>query len=107
MSELVLNAENIKKSFVTGEVTAEVLKGVDFSLSEGEFVAILGESGSGKSTLLYILAGIDKPTEGSVALLGKNLAEISDESLAAMRRRDFSFVYQFDNLVPNLTAYAR
>ncbi len=105
MSELVLNAENIKKSFVTGEVTAEVLKGVDFSLSEGEFVAILGESGSGKSTLLYILAGIDKPTEGSVALLGKNLAEISDESLAAMRRRDFSFVYQFDNLVPNLTVY--
>ena len=59
MSELVLNAENIKKSFVTGEVTAEVLKGVDFSLSEGEFVAILGESGSGKSTLLYILAGIE------------------------------------------------
>ena len=105
MSELVLNAENIKKSFVTGEVTAEVLKGVDFSLFEGEFVAILGESGSGKSTLLYILAGIDKPTEGSVALLGKNLSEISDESLAAMRRRDFSFVYKFDNLVPNLTVY--
>ena len=105
MSNLVLKAENIKKSFVTGEVTSEVLKGVDFSLSEGEFVAILGESGSGKSTLLYILAGIDKPSEGSVLLLGQDLAGISDESLAAMRRRDFSFVYQFDNLVPNLTVY--
>lgn len=105
MADIVLKAENIKKSFVTGEVVNEVLKGVDFELGEGEFVAIVGESGSGKSTLLYILAGIDKPSEGSVTLLGKELAEISDEELAAMRRRDFSFVYQFDNLVPNLTVY--
>ena len=101
----VLKAENIKKSFVVGEVVTEVLKGVDFELGDGEFVAIVGESGSGKSTLLYILAGIDKPTEGSVNLLGHDIAAISDESLAAMRRRDFSFVYQFDNLVPNLTVY--
>ena len=105
MAELVLKAENIKKSFVTGEVLTEVLKGVDFTLNEGEFVAIVGESGSGKSTLLYILAGIDKPSEGSVLLLGRDLATASDEDIAAMRRRDFSFVYQFDNLVPNLTVY--
>ena len=105
MSELVLKAENIKKSFVTGEVVTEVLKGVDFTLDEGEFVAIVGESGSGKSTLLYILAGIDKPSEGSVLLLGRDLATASDDDIAAMRRRDFSFVYQFDNLVPNLTVY--
>ncbi len=105
MPEVVLKAENIKKSFLTGEVSTEVLKGVDFTLEEGEFVAILGESGSGKSTLLYILAGIDKPTSGSVELLGQKISEISDEALAAMRRRDFSFVYQFDNLVPNLTVY--
>jgi len=105
MPEVVLKAENIKKSFLTGEVSTEVLKGVDFTLEEGEFVAILGESGSGKSTLLYILAGIDKPTSGSVELLRQKISEISDEALAAMRRRDFSFVYQFDNLVPNLTVY--
>lgn len=105
MAENVLKAENIRKSFVTGDVVTDVLKGVDFQLQEGEFVAIVGESGSGKSTLLYILAGIDKPDEGSVYLLGNNIAEISDESLAAMRRKDFSFVYQFDNLVPNLTVY--
>lgn len=101
----ILVAKGIKKTFLSGEVETSVLKGVDFSLDEGEFVAIVGESGSGKSTLLYILAGIDKPTEGSVCLLGQNIASIDDESLAKMRRREFSFVYQFDNLVPNLTVY--
>lgn len=100
-----LKAEGVKKSFVTGDVTAEVLKGVDFSMEEGEFVAIVGESGSGKSTLLYILAGIETATEGSVKLFDRELSSISDAELAAMRRRDFSFVYQFDNLVPNLTVY--
>ena len=69
MAECVLKALNIKKTFVTGEVETPVLKGVDFTLDDGEFVAIVGESGSGKSTLLYILAGIDKPSEGSVELL--------------------------------------
>lgn len=101
----ILVAKGIKKTFLSGEVETPVLKGVDFSLDEGEFVAIVGESGSGKSTLLYILAGIDKPTEGSVSLLGQDIASIDDESLAKMRRREFSFVYQFDNLVPNLTVY--
>ena len=105
MSHNVLKAENIKKTFKTGEVETQVLKGVDFCLDEGEFVAIVGESGSGKSTLLYILAGIDKATEGKVELLGNDLSSISDEQLAKMRRNDFSFVYQFDNLVPNLTVY--
>lgn len=101
----VLKASNIKKSFITGDLTTEVLRGIDFELAEGEFVAIVGESGSGKSTLLYILAGIDEPSEGNVTLLKQDLSNISDEELAAMRRRDFSFVYQFDNLVPNLTVY--
>lgn len=105
MSECVLKAVDIKKTFTTGEVVTDVLKGVDFALNEGEFVAIVGESGSGKSTLLYILAGIDKASGGKVELLGKDLNTVSDEELAAMRRRDFSFVYQFDNLVPNLTVY--
>lgn len=100
-----IEAKGIKKSFVTGEIVTEVLKGVDLVLDQGEFVAIVGESGSGKSTLLYILAGIDKPTEGSVTLLGRDLNGISDAELAAMRRKEFSFVYQFDNLVPNLTVY--
>ena len=79
----VIEAEGIKKSFVTGDVTLNVLKGVDFKLEEGEFVAIVGK----------------------VTLLGKDLSTVSDDQLAAMRRKDFSFVYQFDNLVQNLTVY--
>ena len=102
---MVLEAKGIKKDFSNGEVTTAVLKGIDFEVSEKEFVAIVGESGSGKSTLLYILAGIDKPTEGSVVLLGKNLAETDDKTLAKMRREEFSFVYQFDNLVGTLTVW--
>ena len=102
---MVLEAKGIKKEFSNGEVSTLVLKGIDFQVDDGEFVAIVGESGSGKSTLLYILAGIDKPTEGSVVLLGKNFDEISDKEIAKMRREEFSFVYQFDNLVPNLTVY--
>ncbi|MEG2688316.1 MAG: ABC transporter ATP-binding protein [Clostridia bacterium] len=105
MKNIVLKAENIKKTFKTGEVETEVLKGVNLEICEGEFIAIVGESGSGKSTMLYILAGIDKPTEGKVELLGRDISKISDNELAELRRRDFSFVYQFDNLVPNLTAY--
>ena len=102
---MVLEAKRIKKDFSNGEVTTAVLKGIDFEVDEKEFVAIVGESGSGKSTLLYILAGIDKPTEGSVVLLGKNLSETDDKTLAKMRREEFSFVYQFDNLVGTLTVW--
>lgn len=101
----VVKAMDIKKSYTIENVQNEILKGVDFSLDEGEFVAIVGESGSGKSTLLYILAGIDKATSGTVELLGKDLSSINDELLSKMRRSEFSFVYQFDNLVPNLTVY--
>lgn len=105
MGSRILEATGIKKTYLTGDVGTEVLKGVDVSVEEGEFVAVLGESGSGKSTLLYILAGIDSPSEGRVELLGRDLSEVSDEELAAMRRREVSFVYQFDNLVPHLTTY--
>ena len=102
---MVLEAKGIKKEFENGEVKTLVLKGIDFEVNDGEFVAIVGESGSGKSTFLYILAGVDAPSEGNVVLLGKDLSEISDGELAAMRRQEFSFVYQFDNLVGNLTVY--
>ena len=74
MDACVLEAKGVRKSYTVGDITAEVLKGVDLFVEEGEFVAVLGESGSGKSTLLYILAGIDKPTEGSVTLIGRDLA---------------------------------
>lgn len=100
----VLIAQGITKTFDTGAPT-EVLKGIDLEVNQGEFVAIVGESGSGKSTLLYILAGIDTPTEGSVVLADKDLATIGDAEMASLRRHDVAFVYQYDNLVPHLTAY--
>ena len=102
--QAVLRAQQVTKVFIDGAST-EVLKGIDLEVLEGEFVAILGESGSGKSTLLYILAGIDSPTGGQVELVGKNLNLIKDDEIASMRRRDVAFVYQYDNLVPHLTAY--
>ena len=105
MGSRILESTGNKKTYLTGDVGTEVLKGVDVAVEEGEFVAVLGESGSGKSTLLYILAGIDSPSEGRVELLGRDLSRVSDGELAAMRRREVSFVYQFDNLVPHLTTY--
>ena len=101
----ILKAQGLTKVYKADAVETEVLKGVDIEMNEGEFVAIVGESGSGKSTLLYILAGIDKPTTGRVELLGRDLSAVGDDEMAAMRRREVSFVYQFDNLVPHLTAY--
>lgn len=102
MSKIV-KATNLKKTYYSG-VETPVIRGIDLEVDEGEFVAILGESGSGKSTLLYLLSGIEKPDEGEVELLGKRLSLISDAEMSSLRRRGFSFVYQFDNLIENLTA---
>ena len=103
-NQAVLKAQGITKTY-EGGTSAQVLKGIDIEVGAGEFVAILGESGSGKSTLLYILAGIDTPTSGTVELAGKCLDSIKDEDMASLRRREVAFVYQYDNLVPHLTAY--
>ncbi len=102
--QAVVKAHSICKTF-SALTSTEVLKGIDLEVMEGEFVAIVGESGSGKSTLLYILAGIDTPTTGEVELVGRNLKDIKDDDMASLRRRDVAFVYQYDNLVPHLTAY--
>jgi putative ABC transport system ATP-binding protein len=87
-----------------GEVTVNVLRGVSFSIYAGEFVVILGPSGSGKSTLLNIIGGIDKPTSGDVIFEGKNIALASERELTNFRRGAVGFVFQFYNLIPNLTA---
>lgn len=102
MSKIV-KATNLKKTYYSG-VETPVIRGIDLEVEEGEFVAILGESGSGKSTLLYLLSGIEKVDEGEVELLGKRLSSVSDAQMSALRRNGFSFVYQFDNLIENLTA---
>lgn len=101
----IIQAIDVKKSFERGGNIYEVVRGVDLDVFEGEFVAIVGESGSGKSTLLYLLSGADKPSSGKVHLLDTPLDEIDADTLAKMRRQRFSFVYQYDNLVSNLTSY--
>ncbi|MDR2635070.1 MAG: ABC transporter ATP-binding protein [Clostridiales bacterium] len=100
---LILQCENLTKSFTAGGVKTDVIKGVSLEVEEGEFVAVVGQSGSGKSTLLYLLGGIERPDSGYVSIAGRKLAELSDREEAAMRRGIVSFVWQFDNLVSNLT----
>ena len=92
----ILQVNEIKKTYTTrfGGNQVQALKGVTFSVEEGEYVAIMGESGSGKTTLLNILAALDKPTGGEVLLAGKKLETIPERDLAAFRRDNLGFVFQ-------------
>jgi len=100
----VLRATGLRKVYGSNASAVTALKGADLSIEEGEFVAIVGPSGSGKSTLLHLLAGLDRPTAGSVHIDGENLYGMSDTQLSIFRRRRIGFVFQFFNLVPVLTA---
>ena len=102
--ETIITANNLTKEYIMGEVTVSALKGVSFHIKKGEFVVILGPSGSGKSTMLNIIGGIDKPTEGSIVYKDKDLAHMSEKELTKYRRGAVGFVFQFYNLIPNLTA---
>ena len=95
---------NVKKIYKMGEVEIEALSGVDFSIKKGEFVIVAGASGAGKSTILNILGGMDQPTYGSVIVDGKDISKYSSKELTTYRRYDIGFVFQFYNLVQNLTA---
>ena len=97
----ILQVSDVKKTYTTrfGGNQVQALKGVSFSVQEGEYVAIMGESGSGKTTLLNILAALDKPTGGQVLLAGKRLDSIPERELAAFRRDNLGFVFQEFNLL--------
>ena len=97
----LLEVKNVKKVYTTrfGSNKVEALHRVNFSVEEGEYVAIMGESGSGKTTLLNILAALDKPTEGKVYLKGRELSGIREKELAAFRRQNLGFVFQDFNLL--------
>ena len=101
----LLEVKNLKKVYKTrlGGNAVEALKNVNFSVEEGEFVAIMGESGSGKTTLLNILAALDRPTAGSVLLDGKNFSGIKESDVAAFRRDHLGFVFQEFNLLDTFT----
>jgi putative ABC transport system ATP-binding protein len=94
----------LRKSLRTGSSTVDILKGIDFNVARGEFVAIMGASGSGKSTLLGLLAGLDNPSEGSVALNGTAISDLPEDKLAQLRGRTIGFVFQSYQLIPTLTA---
>jgi len=101
--ENIIEAIDLCKTYKLGEVSIEVLKNVNLEINQGEFVSLMGPSGSGKSTLLYLLGGLDKPTSGSIRLKGRELSVMKDMEESAMRRKEIGFVFQFYNLVPNLS----
>ena len=96
--------ENVTKVYKMGEVEIRAADGIDFSISKGEFMVIVGPSGAGKTTVLNILGGMDTATEGKVLVDGKDVAKYTPKMLTGYRRDDIGFVFQFYNLVPNLTA---
>lgn len=101
----ILETENLKKYYGSGETQVRALDGVDLSVENGEFVAIVGTSGSGKSTLLHMLGGLDRPTSGRVIVDGKEIFSLKDEALTIFRRRKIGFVFQSYNLVPVLSVH--
>jgi putative ABC transport system ATP-binding protein len=100
----VLQTTGLRKQYQMGEVAVDALRGVDFVVRQGEFVAIMGPSGAGKSTLLHLMGGLDTPSDGDVLLGGKRLAHLSDDEVTIVRRRQVGFIFQFFNLLPTLTA---
>ena len=100
----ILSLKNVRKEYHTGSLTVHAVEDVSFDLSEGEFVVILGASGAGKTTLLNLLGGMDTATGGEIVLGGENITSFNKRQLTDYRRRDVGFVFQFYNLMPNLTA---
>ncbi|MDO5414591.1 MAG: ABC transporter ATP-binding protein [Bacillota bacterium] len=96
--------ENVGKIYKTGDVEVHALKGVDFEIEKGEICVVVGQSGAGKTTLLNILGGMDTLTSGRVLLDGRDISALKDKEMATYRRLDIGFVFQFYNLIPNLTA---
>lgn len=100
----ILTLKNVKKEYRVGEIIIPAVEDVSFELNEGELVVILGASGAGKTTLLNLLGGMDRATSGAIIIDGKNITGFNKKELANYRRNDVGFVFQFYNLMPNLTA---
>src|SRR6184192_4267277 len=100
----VVRAKDVTRRYGEGETAVDALRGVSLDVDAGQLVAVMGPSGSGKSTLTHILAGLDKPTSGSVTIAGEEITTLPDAKLTRLRRRHIGFVFQFFNLLPMLTA---
>ncbi|HJW97498.1 MAG TPA: ABC transporter ATP-binding protein [Candidatus Bathyarchaeia archaeon] len=101
--ESIVEAVNLKKTYMLGKVPVEALRGVNLKVDSGDFLAILGPSGSGKSTLLNLIGALDKPTEGKMKIEGVDISTLNDNQLTDLRRR-VGFVFQFFNLIPRFSA---
>src|SRR5206468_6943319 len=102
--ETVVRAKDVTRRYGEGETAVDALRGVSLDVDTGQLVAVMGPSGSGKSTLMHILAGLDKPTSGSVTIAGTEITTLPDARLTRLRRKHIGFVFQFFNLLPMLTA---
>ncbi len=100
----VITANEVTRRYGEGDAAVDALKGVSLDVPAGQFAAVMGPSGSGKSTLMHILAGLDRPTTGTVSIDGTEIAELSDKKLTLLRRHNIGFIFQFFNLLPTLTA---
>ena len=100
----LIRLENVKKIYKTGEVITKAVDGIDFTVNQGEFALIIGASGAGKTTVLNILGGMDTATSGAVYIDGEDISKWNKKQLTGYRRDDIGFVFQFYNLIPNLTA---
>ena len=104
MAELLLEIKNLKKYYGKGDSQVKALDDISFNVYKGEMLVLLGNSGCGKSTLLNIIGGMDAPTEGHVLLNGKDITQFSDKELTKFRKEKIGFIFQFYNLLPDLTA---
>lgn len=102
--QAIIELKEVVKEYSSGEVKIRAVDGISFEVKRGELVVVLGPSGAGKSTVLNIIGGMDRPTSGEVWIEGKNIAGFSDKELTQYRRKKIGFVFQFYNLMPNLTA---
>jgi putative ABC transport system ATP-binding protein len=101
---MVIEIQDITKTYITGDISFQALRGVTFHVRAGEFIAIMGPSGSGKSTLMQILGALDKPTSGKYFFKGKDVSFFSEDELADVRKNEIGFVFQSFNLLPRTTA---
>ncbi len=103
-NNVIIEVSELVKTYLLGRERVRALRGVDFTIRRGEIVIIVGSSGSGKSTLLNMLAGLEKPTRGSIRLLGSDIAKMGERKLAKFRQKHIGFIFQSYNLLPALTA---